>query len=50
MPRATAGWLGCFLPPFLAGFSHSVLLAAACPRRGVVRLSVAPPEPNEMIM
>jgi hypothetical protein len=31
VPRTTAGWLGCFLPPFRAGFSHSVLLAVARP-------------------
>lgn len=31
VPRAMAGWLGCFLPPSRAGSSHSVLPAVACP-------------------
>jgi len=31
VPRAMAGWLGCFLPPSQAGSSHSVLLAVARP-------------------
>jgi hypothetical protein len=34
VPRAMAGWLGCFLPPSQAGSSHSVLLTVARPRRG----------------
>jgi hypothetical protein len=31
VPRAMAGWLGCSLPPLLAGSSHSVLLAVTRP-------------------
>jgi hypothetical protein len=31
VPRVMAGWLGCSLPPFWAGSSHSVLLAVVRP-------------------
>ena len=33
VPRATVGWLGCFLPPS-GWLTHSVPLAVARPRRG----------------